>query len=237
MASGTEAVMRAVGLLRVGVLVAMVTGAGTGRADTVYTDYGAWLAAASAGGPAQALSLNPYAVPLEGATVVDDELTLTFPQNHGYIEVFTDGWRGDVHLSPGPYNPGPNYATFARPIVAFGAMVSIGPDTVLEMDRIVVDIGDGSHRLWRADYGATPSFFGWVGDAPVTTLTVRSELTNNFYSMVDVQYVPRPTIVGPEGVAAVPLPAAAWGGIALLAGLGVARRHRRRRESAIDACR
>lgn len=182
-------------------------------ADTVFTNLTEWQAAATQRGPVSLLTLNPSAVPDTGATVVDDELTLVFPENHGDIATFDHGWVGDVHDSPGPHSPGPTLVTFARPVWAFSASTWVGIDLAPEYDSIIVDIGDTSHRLMAADYpSGSPGFFGWVGDAPVESLTVRSGAASHFYGVLDVQYVAvAPAGAQSQGANVVPLPAAALG--------------------------
>jgi hypothetical protein len=203
-------------------------------ADTVYTNQADWLAAVSSLGAVHTLSLAPVAaVPDTGASYVDDEGTLVFPDNHRGIQVYADGWKGDVHdvpENPFDHQPHENHFTFDRPIVAFGATVWVGSDLLPEVDSILLNFDGGAqHRLGYLDYSPNaPAFFGWVGDAPAATLSITSGAGSYFYSMTGVQYVrPQPAPAGGP-IDPVPLPKAAWGGLALLAVGGLLALHRHR---------
>jgi hypothetical protein len=197
-------------------------------ADTVYTNQADWLAAVSSLGPVTALSLSPVpAVPDTGAVYVDDQGTLSFPDNHGGIRVNADGWLGDVHDTPEnplDHEPHENRFAFARPVVAFAATAWVGADLTPELDSVLLSFGGARHRLAYLDYSpAAPAFFGWVGDAPAADLTVTSDLGSHFYLLSGVQYVSAPLPPASEGTPAVPLPPAACGGLALLALAAVGR--------------
>jgi hypothetical protein len=202
-------------------------------ADTIYTNQADWLAAVSSLGPAKTLSLTPVAaVPDTGAVYVDDEGTLRFPDNHGGMIVLADGWRGDVHdaaENPLDHEPHENHFTFASPIKAFAATAWVGADLSPELDSVLLSFGGAQHRLSYLDYSpAAPAFFGWVGDASASNLTVTSDLGSHFYELSGVQYVTAP-VAQPAGegtVPVVPLPPAAFGGLVLLA-LAATRRVRR----------
>ena len=192
-------------------------------ADTVYTNQADWLAAVSSLGPVNALSLSPVAaVPVSGAVYVDDEGTLSFPDNHGGISVYPNGWQGDVHdTAPSPFDHEPDENTFAfnRPVVAFAATAWVGRDLDPTVDSVLLSFDGGAHhRLGALDYSPrTPGFFGWVGDAPASGLTITSDVGNHFYSLSGVQYVTAPPPAAAGTAPVVPLPRAAWGGLALLA--------------------
>jgi len=190
-------------------------------ADTVYTNRADWLAAVSALGPVSSLSLSPVAaVPDTGATYVDDEGTLSFPDNHRGIVVNADGWLGDVHHTaenPLDHAPHENNFAFARPVVAFAATAWVGADLSPELDSVLLSFDGAQHRLAYLDYSSrTPGFFGWVGDA-ASDLTVTSDLGSHFYQLSGVQYVTVPPPAAAGQAAVVPVPRAAWGGLALLA--------------------
>jgi hypothetical protein len=197
-------------------------------ADTVYTNQADWLAAVSALGPVTDLSLSPVAsVPYTGGVYVDDEGTLSFPDNHGAISVYANGWQGDVHHtppSPFDHEPDENHFTFNRAVVAFAATAWVGQDLGPDVDSVLLSFGGAQHRLSYLDYSPrTPGFFGWVGDAPASGLTVTSDAGSHFYQLSGVQYVTVPPPAAAGTAAAVPLPRAAWGGLALLAVAAVAR--------------
>ena len=180
-------------------------------ADTIYTDYAAWRAAAQQAGHVTAASLTPGSLPagLEPGTLADDEISLsTDSENRGSVQMFTDGWTSEV------YYRHTNVIDFHQPTIAFAAMVKIGMDGDYLSDGLNLTFGgDEAVRIWRRDYDwNAPAFFGWVGDAPVSRLVIDSGQTQHGYSMRDVQYV------------AVPLPAAAWGALALLSVAGWWRR-------------
>ena len=200
-------------------------------ADTVYTSQSDWLAAVSPLGDVRSLSLTPVgAVSDGGATYVDDEGTLTFPDNHGDLTVSADGWFGDVHSGrtddPTDHEPHENRFTFAAPIAAFSATVSIGEDWLADEESLLLRFGpDQTHRLMIPDY--SPGFFGWVGTVPSGDLWIGSDSGNHYYRMSNVQYVPLPSAPGETHT--VPLPAPATGGLALIGMtlMGATRRSRR----------
>ena len=181
------------------------------QAGAIFTDQGQWLAALG-GKPVNSLALTPQLVPDTGLTLVDEELTVHFPVNHGGMEVYSTGWMGDVHPVGDPefHEPGPTIANFNAPISALGAWVSIGPDADPEFESILFTLVD-DHRLWALDY-AEPHFFGWIGQ-PTDTLTISSGGGWHYYEITEVQYV-----------VALPEPAASAGGVLLLGALGLRRR-------------
>jgi len=142
------------------------------QAGAIFTDQGQWLAALG-GKPVNSLALTPQVVPDTGLILVDDEMTVHFPVNHGGMEVYSTGWMGDVHPVGDPefHEPGPTIANFNAPIAAFGAWVSIGPAADPEFEALLLTLVD-DHRLWARDY-AEPHFLGWIGHDP-DTLTISS---------------------------------------------------------------
>jgi hypothetical protein len=204
----------------------------------VYTNQADWLAAVSSLGSVHNLSLTPVtAVPVTGASYADDEGTLVFPDNHRGIQVYTDGWKGDVHgvaENPFDHEPHENHFTFNQPVVAFSATVWVGADLLPEVDSILLRFDGGAQqRLGFLDYSLkSPAFFGWVGDDAAATMSVKSGAGSYFYSMTNVEYV-RPQAMPAGGpIEAVPLPKAAWGGLALLVVGGLLGFHRHRRVAA-----
>jgi hypothetical protein len=165
-----------------------------------YDDYDAWLAEASARGAVRHLSLTPVReVPQAGATYVDDEMTLIFPDNHGGMSVTANGWHGDVHGGPDDptdHEPHENRFVFSTPIIAFSARVWVNGSVSHESDSIFIETGGQRYFLTWTDYHdfdpAPKKIFGFVLDQPTATLRVSSNTGWQGHAIFDVQYVSVP---------------------------------------------
>lgn len=228
-----------------GIFVCAVTG--PVAAETIkYTDKASFLA--NAGADLSTIQFED--APSGSQTYIGSSYTIggvTFKSNHMYLadgNVYS-GWfslgTGDTLLAGYQYASGP---TTLLAELAEGTRV-VGLDIGLEKGGSYIvnfDTGEqvsgvlGAQTFDGVRFIRDGDFVGIVSDKDIASILFESngggwKVVDNFMTGSGVSVV----AAGVTPAAVAPLPGAAWGGLALIGGLGVARRLRRRDDVALGA--
>jgi len=235
-----------------GVVVCVVVGGA--RADTVqFTDRADFLAAL--GGTISTIGFETAAA--NSAVYLGSSYTvngITFQSNHmynvdgGYFNGWFSQGTGDALLA-GYQNDG--LATTDKGMTAtLGSGIrAVGLDVTLEVGgSYVVKLASGeqisgvlptSVYFDGTTYVRSHDFVGFTADSDITSIRVDSsgggwKIIDNFTTATALAPPPLPAVIPDGAVIPVPLPAAAWGGMVLLGGLGLNRRLRRRNDAELE---
>jgi hypothetical protein len=235
-----------------GVVVCVV--AGGAYADTVkFEDKSSFLAAI--GGTINTLEFENAAP--NTAVYIGQSYTIdgiTFKSNHMYnVDAeYYSGWfsqgTGDSLLA-GYQNDGLASSDKSMTALLKAGTRAVGLDVTLEVGgSYVVTLADGSTisgvlptsvYFDGTTYVRSHDFVGFTADSDITSINIDStgggwKIIDNFITATDLARPLAAVVPASETIVPVPLPAAAWGGMALLGGLGITRRLRRRGNDAVE---
>jgi hypothetical protein len=236
-----------------GVVVCVV--AGGAYADTVkFEDKSSFLAAI--GGTIDTLGFENAAP--NTAVYIGQSYTIdgiTFKSNHMYNVdgAYSNGWFGQGtgdSLLAGYQNDGLASSDKSLTALLKSGTRAVGLDVTLEVGgSYVVTLADGSTisgdlptsvYFDGTTYVRSHDFIGFAADADIASINIASvgggwKIIDNFITATDLTPPVLTAVPASQTVVPVPLPAAAWGGMALLGGLGITRRLRRRNEDGVES--
>ena len=228
-----------------GVFVCAVTG--PVAADTIkYTDKTSFLTAA----PGELSTIQFENAPNGSQTYIGNSYTVggvTFKSNHMYLadgNVYS-GWfslgTGDTLLAGYEYASGPTTLlaelSEGTRVVALDIGLEKGGSYIVNFDTGEQISGIlGAQTFDGVRFIRDGDFVGIISDKDIASILFESngggwKVVDNFITGNGVPVA----AIAADPAAVAPLPGAAWGGMALIGGLGVARRLRRRNDSAMGA--
>jgi hypothetical protein len=235
-----------------GVVVCVV--AGGAYADTVkFEDKSSFLAAI--GGTVSTIGFEtaaPNTAVYIGQTYTVDGITFTSNHMYNVDGAYFNGWfaqgTGDSLLA-GYQNDGLASSDKSLTALLKAGTRAVGLDVTLEVGgSYVVTLADGSTisgvlptsvYFDGSTYVRSHDFVGFTADADITSINIAStgggwKIIDNFITATELAPPVPAVLPASETIVPVPLPAAAWGGMALLGGLGITRRLRRRSDESIE---